>query len=178
MPDHDGGVHHGDATVPAAIAGGGGRRIVSLRRLDAPITSDRAHRKARNSPLVVPPLPVHSGYPKSGFVDRTTNLVEIEQPLVEVAIQNAMQADAVMREIVNGESWLYLTSIEAPEVPLSRMAPRPPDRLREGRPDEGRRLRARWGGDLVSFARGARAFRLSLRPARVVTKRVPCKRSH
>lgn len=56
-PDHGGGINHGDATVPAAIAGGGGRRIVSLRRLDASITIDRAHRETRNSPLVVLPLP-------------------------------------------------------------------------------------------------------------------------
>lgn len=61
----------------------------------------------------------HCGYPEPAVVDRTTKLVEIEQPLVEAAVQDAVQTGAVIREQVEGEPWLYLTSLYRAEVGLA-----------------------------------------------------------
>ena len=62
----------------------------------------------------------HCGYPESGVVEHTTKLVEIDQRIVEEAVQFGVEARAVVREVVDGEPWLYLTALHRAEVGLAQ----------------------------------------------------------
>ena len=50
----------------------------------------------------------HCGYPEPGVVEHTTRLVEIDQLTVEEAVRAAVGEQAIVREIIEGEHWLYL----------------------------------------------------------------------
>ena len=68
------------------------------------------------------------GYPEPGVVEHTTKLVEIDQLIVEAAVKSAVAEKTVIRETVEGESWLYLTALHRAEVGLhnpSTGSPRP-----------------------------------------------------
>ena len=62
----------------------------------------------------------HVGYPEPGLVQQTTKLVEIDQAIVENAVQAAVQEKAVVREKIEGESWRYLTALYRAEVGLAQ----------------------------------------------------------
>ena len=60
----------------------------------------------------------HVGYPEPGVVEHTTKLVEIDQLIVEDAVKSAVAEKTVIRENIEGESWLYLTALHRAEVGL------------------------------------------------------------
>ncbi len=62
----------------------------------------------------------HVGYPQPGVVEHTTKLVEIDQLIVEAAVESAVAEKAVIRENIEGESWLYLTALHRAEVGLAQ----------------------------------------------------------
>jgi len=62
----------------------------------------------------------HCGYPEPGVVEHTTQLVEIEQRIVEEAVRSVIELGSVVREAVDGEPWLYLASLYRAEVGLAR----------------------------------------------------------
>ncbi len=62
----------------------------------------------------------HVGYPEPGVVEHTTKLVEIDQLIVETAVKSALAEKTVVRETVEGESWLYLTALHRAEVGLAQ----------------------------------------------------------
>jgi exodeoxyribonuclease V alpha subunit len=66
----------------------------------------------------------HVGYPEPGVVEHTTKLVEIDQLIVEEAVQAAVAEKAVVRESVEGDSWLYLTALHRAEVGLAQSVQR------------------------------------------------------
>ena len=62
----------------------------------------------------------HVGYPEPGVVEHTTKLVEIDQLIVEAAVRAAVAEKTVIRETVEGESWLYLTALHRAEGGLAQ----------------------------------------------------------
>jgi exodeoxyribonuclease V alpha subunit len=62
----------------------------------------------------------HCGFPESSVVEKTTKLVEIDQGIVEAAVQSAVQDRSIIREDVDGEPWLYLASLHRAEVGLAK----------------------------------------------------------
>ena len=62
----------------------------------------------------------HVGYPEPGVVEHTTKLVEIDQLIVEDAVRAAVADKAVVRENIEGESWLYLVALHRAEVGLAQ----------------------------------------------------------
>jgi exodeoxyribonuclease V alpha subunit len=66
----------------------------------------------------------HCGYPEPGVVEHAVKLVEIEQSIIEAAVQAVVRDGSVVRESVEGESWLYLVSLYAAEVGLAQSAHR------------------------------------------------------
>ncbi len=62
----------------------------------------------------------HCGFPETGVVERTIKLVEIDQQIIEVAVNNAVQDRRLIREEVAGEPWLYLASLYWAEVGLAK----------------------------------------------------------
>ena len=74
----------------------------------------------------------HVGYPEPGVVEHTTKLVEIDQLIVEAAVKSAVAEKTVIRETVEGESWLYL---DCPLPGRGRPCPiRSPDRIGHAAP--------------------------------------------
>jgi exodeoxyribonuclease V alpha subunit len=61
----------------------------------------------------------HCGYPEPGVIDHTTQLIEIEQSIVEEAVLSVVNDRQVVREDVDGEPWLYLASLHQAEVGLA-----------------------------------------------------------
>ena len=62
----------------------------------------------------------HVAYPESGVVEHTTKLVEIDTLIVEEAVRAAVTEGVVIREQVDGESWLYLVALHRAEVGLAQ----------------------------------------------------------
>ena len=62
----------------------------------------------------------HCGFPESGVVEHTIKLVDIDQQIVETAVQTAVRDRSVVREDVDGEPWLYLASLHRAEVGLAK----------------------------------------------------------
>ena len=62
----------------------------------------------------------HVGYPEPGVVEHTTKLVEIDQLIVEEAVRTAVTEKVVVRESIEGESWLYMTALYRAEVGLAQ----------------------------------------------------------
>lgn len=62
----------------------------------------------------------HCGFPESGVVEHATKLVDIDQLIVEAAIQTAVRDRSVVREDAEGEPWLYLASLYRAEVGLAK----------------------------------------------------------
>ncbi len=61
----------------------------------------------------------HVGHPEPGVVEHTTKLVEIDQKIVEDAVQAAVGDNSVVRDTVAGEPWLYLAGLYRAEVGLA-----------------------------------------------------------
>ena len=61
----------------------------------------------------------HCGYPEPGVVEHTTRLIEIDQLIVEEAVRAAVGEKTVVREIVEGEHWLYLAAMHRAEAGLA-----------------------------------------------------------
>jgi exodeoxyribonuclease V alpha subunit len=75
----------------------------------------------------------HCGYPEPGVVEHALKLVEIDQKIIEDAVQTVVRDGSVVREPVEGEPWLYLASLYRAEVGLAqsiqRIAPAMPHPL-------------------------------------------------
>ena len=62
----------------------------------------------------------HCGYLEPGVVEHTTKLVEIDQRVVEEAVEAAVGDHSVVREVVGGEPWLFLQGLYRAEVGLAQ----------------------------------------------------------
>ena len=62
----------------------------------------------------------HCGNPDPGVMKHAIKLVEIEQKIIEDAVQFVVQDGSVIRESVEGEPWLYLASLYRAEVGLAQ----------------------------------------------------------
>ena len=62
----------------------------------------------------------HCGYPEPGVVEHTTRLIEIDQLRVEEAVRAAVGEKAVVRELIDGEHWLYAAALHRAEVGLAQ----------------------------------------------------------
>ena len=62
----------------------------------------------------------HCGYPEPGVVEHTAKLIEIEQQVVETAVETAVRDGSVVRQSVDGDTWLYLASLYRAEVGLAQ----------------------------------------------------------
>jgi exodeoxyribonuclease V alpha subunit len=66
----------------------------------------------------------HVGYPEAGAVERTVNLVEIAQEIVQRAVEEALENGSVIREPIDGEPWLYLAALHRAETGLAKSVQR------------------------------------------------------
>ncbi len=66
----------------------------------------------------------HCGCPEPGVVAHAIKLVEIEQTIIEDAVRIVVKDGSVTRESVEGEPWLYLTSLYRAEVGLAQSVQR------------------------------------------------------
>ena len=66
----------------------------------------------------------HCGFPEPGVVEHAIKLVEIEQKIIEDAVQIVIQDGSVIRESVEGEPWLFLVSLYRAEVGLAKSVDR------------------------------------------------------
>ncbi len=62
----------------------------------------------------------HCGYPEAGAVQQTLRLVDIDQAIVEVAINTAVQDRSLIREDIEGEPWLYLAGLFRAETGVAK----------------------------------------------------------
>lgn len=62
----------------------------------------------------------HTGFPLSGVVEHAIKLVEIDQKIIEDAVQMVVREGSVVREPIGGEPWLYLAALERAEVGLAQ----------------------------------------------------------
>jgi exodeoxyribonuclease V alpha subunit len=62
----------------------------------------------------------HCGFPEPGVMEQTTGLIQIEEQIVEQAILSVIKDRSVVRELVDGEPWLYLASLHRAEVGLAQ----------------------------------------------------------
>jgi exodeoxyribonuclease V alpha subunit len=62
----------------------------------------------------------HCGHPEPGVVKHAIKLVEIEQKIIEEAVQTVVREGSVIRESVEGEPWLYLVALYRAEVGLAQ----------------------------------------------------------
>jgi len=62
----------------------------------------------------------HCGFREPGVVEHAIKLVEIEQKIIESAVQIVVQDGSVIREPVEGEPWLFLASLYRAEVGLAQ----------------------------------------------------------
>jgi exodeoxyribonuclease V alpha subunit len=66
----------------------------------------------------------HCGYPEAGAVERTVNLVDIPQDIVQRAVEEAIDNRAVVREPIDGSPWLYLAALHRAETGLAKSVQR------------------------------------------------------
>jgi exodeoxyribonuclease V alpha subunit len=66
----------------------------------------------------------HCGFPEPGVIERTIKLVDIEQKIVEGAVQSAIRDATIIRQDIEGEAWLYLASLYRAEVGLAQSVQR------------------------------------------------------
>lgn len=57
----------------------------------------------------------HCCYAETGVVEETTKLIEIEPRVVEEAVRSVVKDRSVIREVVEGQPWLYLVSLHRAE---------------------------------------------------------------
>lgn len=61
----------------------------------------------------------HVAYPEVAAVEHTTKLVEIDELIVRDAVEVAIGDKSVVREMIEGEQWLYLAGLHRAEVGLA-----------------------------------------------------------
>jgi exodeoxyribonuclease V alpha subunit len=66
----------------------------------------------------------HCGYPEPGVMEKTVSLVQIDEQIIAKAILGVIQDQSVVRELVDGERWLYLVSLHRAEVGLAQSVQR------------------------------------------------------
>jgi len=66
----------------------------------------------------------HCGYPEPGVMEKTVSLVQIDEQIIEKAILSVIKDRSVVRELVDGEPWLYLVSLHRAEVGLAQSVQR------------------------------------------------------
>jgi exodeoxyribonuclease V alpha subunit len=66
----------------------------------------------------------HCGYPETGAVEHTTKLVQIDELVVREAVEAAVRDGSVVREPIEGETWLYLATLHNAETGLAQSARR------------------------------------------------------
>lgn len=62
----------------------------------------------------------HCGFPENGLIDQTTQLVEIDSNIVSEAVQRCLQDGAIIRESVEEDTWLFMTSLYRAEEGLAQ----------------------------------------------------------
>lgn len=62
----------------------------------------------------------HCGYPEPAVIEQTMGLVQIDQLVVEDAVQHAVGDGSIIREAIDGEPWLFLSALHRAEVGLSQ----------------------------------------------------------
>ena len=62
----------------------------------------------------------HCAYPEPSVVEHAIKLVDIDQNIVEVAVEKVIREGSVVRAVVDGEPWLYLVSLHRAEVGLAQ----------------------------------------------------------
>ncbi len=62
----------------------------------------------------------HCGYPETEVVRHTTELVDIDQSIVEDAVVSVVGDGDVIRELIDGVPWLFLTPLHRAEVGLAQ----------------------------------------------------------
>jgi exodeoxyribonuclease V alpha subunit len=62
----------------------------------------------------------HCCYPAAGVVQRTMDLVEIDRPIVQSAVQEAVADGSIIREEIDGQTWVYLASLHRAEVGIAQ----------------------------------------------------------
>jgi exodeoxyribonuclease V alpha subunit len=62
----------------------------------------------------------HCGYPEDAAVEQTMRLVEIDQLAVEDAARQAVADGSVVRETIDGDTWLFLAALHRAEVGLAQ----------------------------------------------------------
>ena len=66
----------------------------------------------------------HCGHPQTGVIQTTTRLVAIDPQLVAEAVQSVVDEGNVVREMVDGDPWLYLASLYRAEEGLAQSVQR------------------------------------------------------
>ena len=62
----------------------------------------------------------HCGYPETGVIQTTTQLVDILPERIAEAVENVLSEGGVIREDVDGEPWLFLDSLYRAEAGLAQ----------------------------------------------------------
>lgn len=62
----------------------------------------------------------HCGYPETTVIELTVKLVEVERPLIQTAVAAVLDDKSVVREEVDGTSWLYLAALFRAETGLAQ----------------------------------------------------------
>ena len=62
----------------------------------------------------------HCGFPEPGVMEKTVNLIQVDEQIVEQAILSVIRDRSVVREFVDGEPWLFLASLHWAEVGLAQ----------------------------------------------------------
>jgi exodeoxyribonuclease V alpha subunit len=66
----------------------------------------------------------HCGYPEPGVMEKTVSLIQVEEQIVDKAILSVVKDRSVVRELVDGEPWLFLASLHRAEVGLAQSVQR------------------------------------------------------
>jgi exodeoxyribonuclease V alpha subunit len=66
----------------------------------------------------------HCGYPEPGVIEHAVKLVGIDRSIIEAAVQSSVRERTVFREEIDGQQWLYLTSLHRAEVGLAESVQR------------------------------------------------------
>ena len=62
----------------------------------------------------------HCGYPEPGAIEKTVGLVQVQQRIIEEAVEFTVQQGLVVREAIEGEPWLYLAALHRAEAGLAQ----------------------------------------------------------
>ena len=66
----------------------------------------------------------HCGYPEAEAIEKTEQLVEIESSIVKSAVEDGLAAGNLVREDIDGVSWLFLSQLHRCEVGVAQQVHR------------------------------------------------------